>query len=40
MVGTLTLLWYVKGYRVTENDWLAGLVKVLKSKEDLVTVID
>jgi nitroreductase len=28
------------GYRDTENDWLAGLVKVRKSKEDLVTVID
>lgn len=28
------------GYRDSENDWLAGLVKVRKSKEDLVTVID
>lgn len=28
------------GYRDTENDWLASLVKVRKSKEDLVTVID
>ena len=28
------------GYRDTENDWLAGLVKVRKSKEDLVTVMD
>ncbi|GHA39560.1 NAD(P)H-dependent oxidoreductase [Salinimicrobium marinum] len=28
------------GYRDTENDWLAGLVKVRKSKEDLVTVIN
>ena len=28
------------GYRDTENDWLAGLVKVRKSKEDLVTVIE
>jgi nitroreductase / dihydropteridine reductase len=28
------------GYRDTENDWLAGLQKVRKSKEDLVTVID
>ncbi len=28
------------GYRDTENDWLAGLVKVRKSKEDLITVID
>ncbi len=28
------------GYRDTKNDWLAGLQKVRKSKEDLVTVID
>ena len=28
------------GYRNVENDWLAGLKKVRKSKEDLVTVID
>jgi len=28
------------GYRDAENDWLAPLVKVRKSKEDLVTVID
>lgn len=28
------------GYRDTENDWLAGLQKVRKSKEDLVTVIE
>ncbi|BDS12417.1 nitroreductase family protein [Aureispira anguillae] len=28
------------GYRDTENDWLVNLVKVRKSKEDLVTVID
>ena len=28
------------GYRDTENDWLAGLVKVRKNKEELVTVID
>lgn len=28
------------GYRDTENDWLASLIKVRKSKEDLVTVID
>ena len=28
------------GYRDTENDWLAGLQKVRKSKKDLVTVID
>lgn len=28
------------GYRDSENDWLAGLVKVRKSKEDLVTVFD
>ena len=28
------------GYRDTENDWLAGLVKVRKHKEDLITVID
>jgi nitroreductase len=28
------------GYRKTENDWLANLVKVRKSKEDLVTFID
>lgn len=28
------------GYRDAENDWLAGLPKVRKSKEDLVTVID
>lgn len=28
------------GYRDPENDWLDGLVKVRKSKEDLVTVID
>tara|TARA_B100000809_G_scaffold138675_1_gene136299 strand:- start:4139 stop:4771 length:633 start_codon:yes stop_codon:yes gene_type:complete len=28
------------GYRDVENDWLAGLKKVRKSKEDLVTVID
>ncbi|MEJ6736158.1 MAG: nitroreductase family protein [Flavobacteriales bacterium] len=28
------------GYRDAENDWLANLTKVRKSKEDLVTVID
>jgi nitroreductase len=28
------------GYRDTENDWLAKLTKVRKSKEDLVTIID
>lgn len=28
------------GYRDPEKDWLAGLQKVRKSKEDLVTVID
>ncbi|TYB76699.1 NAD(P)H-dependent oxidoreductase [Bizionia saleffrena] len=28
------------GYRKTEDDWLANLVKVRKSTEDLVTVID
>lgn len=28
------------GYRDIENDWLAGLVKVRKNKEDLITVID
>ena len=28
------------GYRNIENDWLASLKKVRKSKEDLVTVID
>lgn len=28
------------GYRDTKNDWLAGLKKVRKSTEDLVTVID
>ena len=28
------------GYRDTENDWLVNLVKVRKSKEDLVTLID
>lgn len=28
------------GYRDTENDWLASLAKVRKSKEDLVTLID
>ena len=28
------------GYRDADNDWLANLVKVRKSKEDMVTVID
>jgi len=28
------------GYRNIENDWLASLKKVRKSKEDLITVID
>lgn len=28
------------GYRDTEKDWLVNLVKVRKSKEDMVTVID
>ena len=28
------------GYRDTENDWLVNLVKVRKSKDDLVTIID
>ena len=28
------------GYRDVENDWLVNLVKVRKSKEDLVTLID
>ena len=28
------------GYRDAENDWLVNLVKVRKSKEDLVTLID
>ncbi|WP_282038186.1 nitroreductase family protein [Saccharicrinis aurantiacus] len=28
------------GYRDAENDWLANLVKVRKSKKDLVTVIE
>jgi len=28
------------GYRDTENDWLVNLVKVRKSREDLVTVIE
>lgn len=28
------------GYRDEENDWLAKLVKVRKSREDLVTVVD
>lgn len=28
------------GYRNTEEDWLVNLVKVRRSKEDLVTVID
>ena len=28
------------GYRDTENDWLVGLKKVRKTKEDLVTVIE
>ncbi|WP_310555860.1 NAD(P)H-dependent oxidoreductase [Flavobacterium sp.] len=28
------------GYRDTEKDWLVNLVKVRKSKEDLVTLID
>jgi nitroreductase len=28
------------GYRDTNNDWLAGLAKVRKPKEDLITVID
>ncbi|MFL1897276.1 NAD(P)H-dependent oxidoreductase [Aquimarina sp. 2-A2] len=28
------------GYRDEENDWLVNLVKVRKSKDDLVTVID
>src|SRR5690606_11584187 len=28
------------GYRKTEDDWLVNLVKVRKSTEDLVTVID
>lgn len=28
------------GYRDEENDWLAKLPKVRKSKADLVTVID
>ncbi|MDA3891187.1 MAG: NAD(P)H-dependent oxidoreductase [Salinivirgaceae bacterium] len=28
------------GYRDTENDWLASLKKVRKSKADLVTIID
>ena len=28
------------GYRDTENDWLANLTKVRKSKKDLITVID
>ncbi len=28
------------GYRDTDNDWLVNLVKVRKSTEDLVTVID
>ena len=28
------------GYRDTEKDWLVNLIKVRKSKKDLVTVID
>lgn len=28
------------GYRDADNDWLVNLVKVRKSKEDLVTIID
>jgi len=28
------------GYRDTDNDWLASLKKVRKSKEDLVTLIN
>ncbi|WP_423818530.1 NAD(P)H-dependent oxidoreductase [Salinimicrobium sp. TIG7-5_MAKvit] len=28
------------GYRDTDNDWLAGLAKVRKPKEDLITVLD